>query len=89
MALAVNPGELVGAGQPTLHQTLEKRPPVDLMLAERDGDAQDHSFALFVESHSLQHRCIAYLAIAPDLLVMSIQPEVVAEKFVEPPLRTA
>ncbi len=61
------------AGETTDHQALEELPPVDLLLAERHGHAQDLAPAHPVDAGGDQHRCVAHLTILAHLFVTCVE----------------
>ena len=64
------------AAQPSGYQTLQKGPPMDFLLAQRDRNAQNLAFTVFIEPHGLEHRSVAYLAILTHFLVVGVKPQV-------------
>ena len=62
--------------QSACFQLLQERAPVDLVLAQRDGNAQNIQFPSTIDTHSNQNGQMAYLSIFSDLLIIGIQVQV-------------
>jgi len=68
-------GDQLHPTEASLPQALQKGTPVNFMLAQRHGNAQDLTFACRIDAHRHQNGQIADLSIFPDLLIIGIQEE--------------
>lgn len=62
--------------QAALYQTLQKSAPMNFLLPQRDGNAQNLALAVLLDAHGHQHGGIANLSVLPDFLILGVQIEI-------------
>jgi hypothetical protein len=65
-------GDQLHTTQPTLLEALQEGAPVDFMLTERHGNAQNFPFAGWIDTHRSQDGQVTDVAIFPDLFIVGI-----------------